>query len=240
MSGNNEHPDTSLPDAVMLRVGAEPVPSASRAFAAAACRGAPVDAFTALATAWRLATLRTRPVPGATRIRAAALALGAGGLLATSSAVALAGVVNVARQVASQPSRAPQLEPARPTERPAGSWAPEPSAPPVLVITRDDGDGLERPHPRQVAAATPTPAPTPDSTARPTTRSDQGGDGSGDSSGAGTPRPTATPGGLDGSGDGGPDTRATPTPAPSSSPAPEPSDGADGGSSSSDSASSGG
>ncbi|MHB8958282.1 MAG: hypothetical protein ACYDAN_01485 [Candidatus Limnocylindrales bacterium] len=238
MNGNDERLSAWLPDAVMTRVEAEPVPTASRAFVAALCRRAPIDAFTALATAWRLATLRTRPVPLVTRVRAAALALGVGGVLATSSAVALAGVANVARQVVSQPSRAPQLEPARPTESPAGSLAPAPSAPPVLIVTPVDGDGLERPHPLPDATATPTP--TPNRTARPTTRPDQGVDGSGGGSGGSTPRPIATPGGHDGSGDDGSGTRATPTPAPSSSPAPQPGDSApDGGSSSGDSASSG-
>ncbi len=236
MSGNDGRPGAWLPDAVMTRVRTDPVPSANRAFVAAVRRWAPVDAFTALATAWRLATLRSRPVPLVTRVRAAALALGMGAVLATSSAVALAGVANVARQVASLPSRTPQLEPARPAESPAGSLAPEPSAPPVLVITH--GDGLERPHPRTVATATPTP--TPERTAGPTTRPDQGGDSSGDDSGDSTPRPTVTPDGHDGSGDSGSDIRATTTPIASSSPTPQPSDSApDGGSSSGDSASSG-
>ena len=220
MNGNDEHLGAWLPDTVMTRVEAEPVPTASRAFVAALRQRAPIDAFTALATAWRLATLRTRPVPLVARVRAAALALGVGGVLATSGAVALAGVANVAREVASQPSRAPQLEPARPAASPADSLAPVPSASPVLVITHVDGDGLERPLPRPDATATPTP--TSERAARPTTRPDQGGESSGDGIEGGTPRPTATPDSHDGSGDGGSDTGGSPTPAPSSSPTAQP------------------
>lgn len=228
-----------LVDDVMARVEAEPVPTAGRAFVRAVRRGAPVQAFAALATAWRLATLRTRPVPLLTRVRAAALALGVGGVLATSSAVALASVASVAQQVAVRLGETPRLEPVR-SATPSLSASDQPSARPFEVSPSSLPDGSELPRPRWTAPASPTPAP--DRTARPTTRPGQGGDGSGDGGSASTPRPTATSGGGDGSGDGGSDGRETASPTPTARPTetPQPSEtSTDGGSSSTDGTTSG-
>ena len=218
MTRTDELLRAQLVDAVMARVEDEPVPTASRAFLAAVRQRAPIQAFTAFATAGRLATLRTRPVPLATRMRAAALALGVGGMLATSGAVALASVAGVAQQVAGHLGGAPVLEPARPTTTPVPSPTARRSEPPTLIIAPAEPGGSEPAHPTPVASPSPSPSPvpTPWRAARPTATPELGG-GSGDDESRATPQPTATSG-QDDAGDESPDGQATATPEPTATP----------------------
>ena len=199
-----------LVDAVMARVEDEPVPTAGRAFLAAVRQRAPIQAFTAFATAGRLATLRTRPVPLVTRMRAAALALGVGGMLATSGAVALAGVAGVAQQVAGHLGGAPVLEPAGPTTTPSPSPTARPSESPVLIVASAEPGRSEPADPTRAASPSPSPVPRPWRAARPTATPELDG-GSGDDESRATPQPTATPGQGD-AGDESPDRQATATP----------------------------
>jgi len=189
---------------VMTRVATEPRPTPSRAFLAALRRGSPTDAFTALATAWRLATLRDRPIALGARVRAAGLALGVGGLLASSGAVAIASVAGVANDVATRLSGPSQIEPERPAPMPSAS----PSAHPVLAMPHDAEPSATpslraaTPEPSSSTSASPKPARTPRPTSKP---HDSGGDQGGSD---GTPRPTARPssgedGGSGGDGSGG-------------------------------------
>jgi len=232
----------SILHTVAIRVAAEPRPTPSRAFLAAARRLAPMDAWAALLTAWRLATLRDRPIALGARVRAAGLALGVGGLLATSGAVALASVAGVATDVAARLSTPAQAEPTRPEPTLTAS----PSARPVLAPpTHEAPHASPAPSPMFEASPSPSvvgpspsasPSPKPTHTPRPTGTPRDGGDQHGSGGG---PRPTPRPsdGGRDGGdgtdpggaggGDGG--ARATRSPEPTDTPEPVPSDGATGG-----------
>ena len=233
----------SILHTVAVRVAAEPRPTPSRAFLAAVRRLAPTDAAAALLTAWRLATLRGRPIALGVRVRAAGLALGVGGLLATSGAVALASVAGVANDVVVRLNTPAQVEPTRPA--PASTASP--SAHPVVAPpTHEAPNAAPVPSPSISAAPSPaaigpspsaSPSPRPTHSPRPTsTPRDSGGQhGSG-----GTPRPTAPPtdggweggdggdpGGSGGGDGGGP--HATRSPEPTDTPEPVQSEGATGG-----------
>lgn len=236
---------TALLDAVMTQVAAGPRPTPARAFAEAARRGHPRDALAALATAWRLATLRSMRVPVRTRVQAAALALGVGGAMAMSGAVALASVANVAQQAVLHFAAPVRTAPASPGPTP-GAPAP-PTARPVVVLLPPDAREDVPPHPRP-AASSATSAVRPSPTAAPTTSAvvsaDPAKSGEDQPGTNPTPRPSATPtpSSRDGGGDGGDASSAPATsdsPADGPAPTPSPATG-DGGSDSGDGASSGG
>jgi hypothetical protein len=203
----------SVVHSVMTRIATEPRPTPYGAFVAAVRRGAPRDALGSVATAWHLATLRDRPIALGARVRAAGLALGVGGLLASSGAVALASVAGVAGEVAAHLSSPAQLEPERPAP------ASDEAAPrPVMVLPSDEPSSLapsrpiEEPTPSPTAPQRPSRTPRPTDAVRGTDTGDDGHDA--------TPRPTSDSGGGDsGGGDPG-DTgaRATQTPEPSDTP----------------------
>jgi uncharacterized membrane protein YgcG len=209
---------------VVTRVAVEPRPTPSRAFVAALRRASVRDAFCALATAWHLATLRDRPVAFGARVRAAGLAIGVGGLLASSGAVALASVAGVAGEMAAHLSTPALVEPERPAPRFTASPRPRPAvAPPAGHASASPVPAQAEPNP----AATPSPKPT--RSPRPTSAPGDTGDGHDGAGGA--PRPTTSPvvggsgGGSGGGGDrgegggsGGSGAHASPTPEPTEAP----------------------
>ncbi|HEX6655596.1 MAG TPA: hypothetical protein VF153_05225 [Candidatus Limnocylindria bacterium] len=87
---------TTFSDRVMAAVAFEPAPSATRSLLAALRSGSWADASASIHTAWHLATVRTWRIAPPARARAIALmltvlmALGAGGVLAASTAVRIA------------------------------------------------------------------------------------------------------------------------------------------------------
>jgi len=219
MSTFDDRLRASMIHTAMTRVATEPRPTPFRAFTAAVRHGAPGDALVALATAWRLATLRDRPIALGVRIRAATLAIGVGGLLATSGAVALASVAGVAGHVATQLGAPPQTD----SQRPAPSSAPSPSPSPRPVVAPPPRS-VSSPAPSHAASSpspSPSPSPKPSRTPRPTRR--PGGSNGGHDGSGGKPRPTSSPGGRDhggdsGGGQGGTGHHGTPSPEPSETP----------------------
>jgi hypothetical protein len=230
---------------VMTRVALEPRPTPARSLAAALRRGSFREAVTSVATAWRLGTMRGRPVALGVRVRSLALAVGVTGMLAMSGAIAFASVASAARHVVEQTRpgalHVSPVPAASPTTIPSWSPPPLPAVVPLVRVPRDDHDadvmprelGRRSPATTSGGGATGTPAPAP-AGGPAVHRDDGGGSASGSGGGASaTTRPTVDGGdgastGEPGGGSGGdgagvspgtdagsPDASASPEPGPS-------------------------
>jgi hypothetical protein len=128
----------SFTDRVMARVAEEPTPSPGRVFVRSLRRLAVRDAFTALATAWRLATEPAAPVAASARASAAALFLSVVVLIGLGGAFVTSGVLGVLGPDGLPP--APAATPAvtvAPTASPTPTPAPTPTPTPAPTLTPD-------------------------------------------------------------------------------------------------------
>lgn len=225
-----------LADAVMARLADEPIPTPTRAAADAVGRGDLGAAVRASGAGWRLATHRAGPATFGMRVRGAALALGVSGLLASSGAIAFAGMATVAYHAVEQvglvaPAATPQQD--APAATPVEAGSPEPAATPAVAATAHPAALPPDDHDKDLAAArtaaghgdgaddpadTSATDPGDDTTGADDESGDQSGagldddqDGTADSGGD-AEEPSATP--DPGDGTDGDNASASPTPDP--------------------------